>query len=220
MGLSATQLAVAMGARVIALDVSPERLGLAKEFGAHEVVINCASRQCRVAAIRELTHGEGAHKTLDCSSARRGARRGGARGAVVGHGLLRRRARPGDARREPRPAPPAGHAGRLVDLLASRARPSAPSSSPTTRSTSRSCSRTAGGSTRPRRPTSCSTRRPPARASSCRRDPSPTRHIAWPRWTSTMCRRTREVYTAVRFASGVVSVQVKRSGRYERSTVP
>ena len=33
-GLSATQLAAAMGARVIALDVSPERRELAKEFGA------------------------------------------------------------------------------------------------------------------------------------------------------------------------------------------
>jgi D-arabinose 1-dehydrogenase-like Zn-dependent alcohol dehydrogenase len=33
-GLSATQLAAAMGARVIALDVSPERLARAKEFGA------------------------------------------------------------------------------------------------------------------------------------------------------------------------------------------
>src|SRR2546428_10085363 len=33
-GLSATQLAVAMGARVIALDISAERLARAKEFGA------------------------------------------------------------------------------------------------------------------------------------------------------------------------------------------
>src|SRR3954454_808096 len=38
-GLSATQLAAAMGARVIALDTSPERLARAKEFGA-DVVIN------------------------------------------------------------------------------------------------------------------------------------------------------------------------------------
>ena len=37
-GLSATQLAVAMGARVIALDVAPERRKLAQEFGAHEVI--------------------------------------------------------------------------------------------------------------------------------------------------------------------------------------
>src|SRR5579863_5983935 len=37
-GLSATQLAVAMGARVIALDVSPERLSRAKEFGADALI--------------------------------------------------------------------------------------------------------------------------------------------------------------------------------------
>ena len=66
-GLSATQLAAAMGARVIALDVSPERLERAKEFGATEL-INARSNDI-VGAIRDLTHGEGAHKTLDCSSA-------------------------------------------------------------------------------------------------------------------------------------------------------
>lgn len=65
-GLSATQLAVAMGARVIALDVSPERCQLAADFGADEV-INVAETD-PVAAIRDLTQGEGAHKTLDCSS--------------------------------------------------------------------------------------------------------------------------------------------------------
>ena len=37
-GLSATQLAAAMGARVIALDISAERRQLAREFGAHEVI--------------------------------------------------------------------------------------------------------------------------------------------------------------------------------------
>src|SRR5215813_5274400 len=37
-GLSATMLGHAMGARVIAVDVSKERLDLAKEFGADEVV--------------------------------------------------------------------------------------------------------------------------------------------------------------------------------------
>ncbi len=66
-GLSATQLAVAMGARVIALDVSEERLALAKAFGA-EVTLDARNND-PVAAIRDLTHGEGAHKTLDCSSA-------------------------------------------------------------------------------------------------------------------------------------------------------
>src|SRR6202035_1342045 len=37
-GLSATQLAAAMGARVIALDVSPERLARARDFGADAVI--------------------------------------------------------------------------------------------------------------------------------------------------------------------------------------
>jgi threonine dehydrogenase-like Zn-dependent dehydrogenase len=66
-GLSATQLAVAMGARVIALDISAERRQLAREFGAHEVID--ARSNDPVAAIRDLTHGEGAHKTLDTSGA-------------------------------------------------------------------------------------------------------------------------------------------------------
>ena len=66
-GLSATQLAVAMGARVLAIDIAPERRQLAREFGAHEVIDPGAGDV--VTAIRELTHGEGAHKTLDASSA-------------------------------------------------------------------------------------------------------------------------------------------------------
>jgi threonine dehydrogenase-like Zn-dependent dehydrogenase len=66
-GLSATQFAVAMGARVIAIDISPERRKLAQAFGAHEVID--ARSTDTVAAIRDLTHGEGAHKTLDASSA-------------------------------------------------------------------------------------------------------------------------------------------------------
>ncbi len=65
-GLSATQLASALGARVIALDVSPQRLARAKAFGA-DVVINPTEVDA-VAAIRELTHGLGAHATLDASS--------------------------------------------------------------------------------------------------------------------------------------------------------
>jgi threonine dehydrogenase-like Zn-dependent dehydrogenase len=66
-GLSATQLAAAMGARVIAVDVSPERAKRAKEFGA-DVIIDGKTNDI-VSAIRDLTHGEGAHKTLDASSA-------------------------------------------------------------------------------------------------------------------------------------------------------
>jgi threonine dehydrogenase-like Zn-dependent dehydrogenase len=65
-GLSATQFAVAMGAHVIAIDISPERRKLAQEFGAHAVI---DGKSDMVAAIRDLTHGEGAHKTLDASSA-------------------------------------------------------------------------------------------------------------------------------------------------------
>src|SRR5207253_3554392 len=37
-GLSATLLGAAMGARVIAVETSPERLKLARDFGAHELV--------------------------------------------------------------------------------------------------------------------------------------------------------------------------------------
>src|SRR4051812_3267377 len=65
-GLSATQLATAMGARVIALDISPQRLQRAKEFGAAETIN--PSNVDPVEAIRELTHGLGADLTLDTSS--------------------------------------------------------------------------------------------------------------------------------------------------------
>lgn len=65
-GLSATQLAKAMGARVIALDIGEERLALAKQFGADEVID--PGKNDVVEAIRDLTHGEGVHKSLDCSS--------------------------------------------------------------------------------------------------------------------------------------------------------
>ncbi len=66
-GLSATQLAASMGARVIALDVSPERLARAKEFGAAETV-NPAATDDVVGAIKALTQGLGAHLSLDASS--------------------------------------------------------------------------------------------------------------------------------------------------------
>jgi threonine dehydrogenase-like Zn-dependent dehydrogenase len=66
-GLSATQLAAAMGARVIALDVSPERLERARAFGADET-INPKSVD-PIAAIKQLTHGLGAELTLETSGA-------------------------------------------------------------------------------------------------------------------------------------------------------
>ncbi len=64
-GLSATQLATAMGARVIAIDPSAERRTMASDMSA-DVVLDPAEVD-PVAAIRELTHGEGADMTLDCS---------------------------------------------------------------------------------------------------------------------------------------------------------
>lgn len=64
-GLSATVLARAMGARVIAVDIVPERLALAREHGA-DVTLNAADGDA-VKAIQELTHGEGADATLDCT---------------------------------------------------------------------------------------------------------------------------------------------------------
>ena len=66
-GLSATQLAAALGARVIALDISEERLARAKEFGA-EILINPKTVENVVSAIRDATHGLGAHATLEASS--------------------------------------------------------------------------------------------------------------------------------------------------------
>src|SRR4051794_3211678 len=55
-GLAATQLASAMGARVIALDTSPERLARAAEFGA-AATIDPAAVADPVHAIRDLTGG-------------------------------------------------------------------------------------------------------------------------------------------------------------------
>jgi threonine dehydrogenase-like Zn-dependent dehydrogenase len=66
-GLSATQLAAAMGARVIALDTGAERLARATAFGA-DLAIDPSKTNNVVAAIREATHGLGAHLALDASS--------------------------------------------------------------------------------------------------------------------------------------------------------
>jgi threonine dehydrogenase-like Zn-dependent dehydrogenase len=64
-GASATLLAKAMGARVIAVDVSTARLDFAREMGADHVV---DGREVDpVAAIKELTHGRGADATLDAT---------------------------------------------------------------------------------------------------------------------------------------------------------
>jgi L-iditol 2-dehydrogenase len=64
-GLTATLLAGAMGARVIAVDVIDERLALARASGADDVVD--ARSGDAAEAVRALTSGCGAAATLDCS---------------------------------------------------------------------------------------------------------------------------------------------------------
>ena len=66
-GLSATQFGAAMGARVIAIEISPERRQLAKDKGA-DIVID-PSVDDPVEAIRDVTHGEGTQKALETSGA-------------------------------------------------------------------------------------------------------------------------------------------------------
>ncbi len=64
-GASATLFGKAMGARVVAVDVIPERLALAGELGA-DVVVD-ASKEDAESVIRNLTNGEGADATLDAT---------------------------------------------------------------------------------------------------------------------------------------------------------
>jgi threonine dehydrogenase-like Zn-dependent dehydrogenase len=65
-GLAGTQLAAAMGARVIAVDLSHERLELARQMGADEVIDS--SKVNAVEAVRDLT-GKGADLAMDASGA-------------------------------------------------------------------------------------------------------------------------------------------------------
>jgi (R,R)-butanediol dehydrogenase/meso-butanediol dehydrogenase/diacetyl reductase len=69
-GLSATQLAAAMGARVIAVDISAERAERARAFGAAEVIDSSAADP--VEAIREFTGRLGVSRSLDTSGAAEG----------------------------------------------------------------------------------------------------------------------------------------------------
>ncbi|NUP45529.1 MAG: zinc-dependent alcohol dehydrogenase family protein [Streptomyces sp.] len=89
-GLSAVMIAAASGARVIAVDVSPQALDLARKFGATECV-DARRTPDTAAAIRELTGG-GAQLSLDalgspatCAASVNGLRR---RGRHVQVGLL------------------------------------------------------------------------------------------------------------------------------------
>jgi D-arabinose 1-dehydrogenase-like Zn-dependent alcohol dehydrogenase len=89
-GLSAVMIAAASGARVIAVDVSPVALDLARRFGAARCV-DAARTPDTAGAVRELTAG-GAHLSLDalgspatCAASVNGLRR---RGRHVQVGLL------------------------------------------------------------------------------------------------------------------------------------
>jgi threonine dehydrogenase-like Zn-dependent dehydrogenase len=64
-GLSATLLGKAMGARVIAIDVVPARLEHARRLGA-DTMLNPTEAD-PIERVRGLTHGEGADATLDCT---------------------------------------------------------------------------------------------------------------------------------------------------------
>jgi D-arabinose 1-dehydrogenase-like Zn-dependent alcohol dehydrogenase len=66
-GVSATVLGVAMGARVIAIETSPERMKLAEQFGADAVID--ARQEDPVTALKELTRGVGVDLSLDCTGA-------------------------------------------------------------------------------------------------------------------------------------------------------
>ncbi|MEX0926670.1 MAG: zinc-binding dehydrogenase [Dehalococcoidia bacterium] len=64
-GLAATMLGTAMGARVIAIDLSDERLAFARSAGAWQTV-NPSDGDV-VSQVRGLTHGEGADATLEAA---------------------------------------------------------------------------------------------------------------------------------------------------------
>ncbi|WP_413757320.1 zinc-dependent alcohol dehydrogenase family protein [Streptomyces sp. MMBL 11-3] len=89
-GLSAVMIAAAAGARVVAVDLSPRALGLARRFGAAHCV-EASGGVDTAAAVRDLTGG-GAHLSLDalgspgtCAASIGGLRR---RGRHVQVGLL------------------------------------------------------------------------------------------------------------------------------------
>ena len=62
-GLSAIMIAHAMGAQVIAVDIQPAALALARKLGAHHTLLSSSSNQV-VDEIRQLTKG-GVHVSLD-----------------------------------------------------------------------------------------------------------------------------------------------------------
>ena len=72
-GLCATAFAVARGARVVGMDLQPERLRLARAMGA-ERVINVADQDV-VAELMEMTGGRGLDAAADYSGSRWRSRR-------------------------------------------------------------------------------------------------------------------------------------------------
>jgi threonine dehydrogenase-like Zn-dependent dehydrogenase len=64
-GLSATVIGAAMGARVIAVETNAERLALARQFGA-DVAID-ASKPDFEKELKDLTRGEGVDMAIDCT---------------------------------------------------------------------------------------------------------------------------------------------------------
>lgn len=72
-GLAATQLASAMGARVIALDISEPRLARSRDFGASQT-LNPSAVDSVADAVRDLTGGRGVSKSLETSGASSAAR--------------------------------------------------------------------------------------------------------------------------------------------------
>src|SRR5262249_21891870 len=112
-GLSATMLAKTMGARVITVDVSPERLGLSESFGADVTIDPKATDP--ITAIKDLTHGEGTDLALDCSASP-DARIAAAQHARLGYALCCRRRHKRHPRRQSRHDPQAAHHSRVLDI--------------------------------------------------------------------------------------------------------
>jgi threonine dehydrogenase-like Zn-dependent dehydrogenase len=72
-GLAATQLATAMGAQVIALDISPQRLERSRDFGA-VACLDPSATESVSDAVREVNGGRGVSKSLETSGASAAAR--------------------------------------------------------------------------------------------------------------------------------------------------
>lgn len=81
-GLSATLLASARGARVVAVDIDDDRLAIASSFGAH-ATLN-PSKVDTVTALRDMTAGNGVEMVIETSGAPRAAADGLAATAVWG----------------------------------------------------------------------------------------------------------------------------------------